>query len=349
VSFGEIPLFKKGILIRKGEITMKKFVVKRLLISVVLLFFVSMIIYGIMRCMPASFVEIKAMELSQKPGAQSYEAWLAQLNASYGLDVGVVQGYFKWLSKAIRGEFGDSWLYNQPVIDKFKSVIWYSFALGLTSFLLEIIIAIPAGIVAARKQYSGTDYAITVIALIGISLPSFFFATILKWIFAVKLNWLDLYGIVGRMHDQLSPFGQFMDIAKHMILPVVTLTIVSIGSLMRYTRTNMLEVLNSDYIRTARAKGLSENKVIYLHAFRNTLIPIVTLLGGSLPGLFGGAMVTETLFQIPGIGYTSYQAITQGDIPFVMFYMLFMAVLILAGNLLSDILYAVVDPRVRVN
>jgi peptide/nickel transport system permease protein len=140
-----------------------------------------------------------------------------------------------------------------------------------------------------------------------------------------------------------------MDIAKHMILPVVTLTIVSIGSLMRYTRTNMLEVLNSDYIRTARAKGLSENKVIYLHAFRNTLIPIVTLLGGSLPGLFGGAMVTETLFQIPGIGYTSYQAITQGDIPFVMFYMLFMAVLILAGNLLSDILYAVVDPRVRVN
>jgi peptide/nickel transport system permease protein len=160
---------------------------------------------------------------------------------------------------------------------------------------------------------------------------------------------MDLYGIVGRMHDQLSPMGKFLDIAQHMILPVVTLTIVSIGSLMRYTRTNMLEVLNSDYIRTARAKGLSENKVINVHAFRNTLIPIVTLLGGSLPGLFGGAMVTETLFQIPGIGYTSYQCITQGDIPFVMFYMLFMAVLILASNLLSDILYAVVDPRVRVN
>lgn len=165
----------------------------------------------------------------------------------------------------------------------------------------------------------------------------------------MKLNWLDLYGIVGRMHQQLSPMGQFLDIAKHMIMPVLTLTIVSIGSLMRYTRTNMLEVLNADYIRTARAKGLPEKKVINHHAFRNILIPIITLLGGTLPSLFGGALITETLFQIPGIGYTSYQCITLGDIPFVMFYMLFSAVLILLGNLIADILYAVVDPRVRVN
>ncbi len=328
---------------------MKKFVVKRLLISIVLLFFVSMIIYGIMRCMPASFVETKAMELSQKPGAKSYDEWLQQLNAAYGLDDSVIQGYFVWASKAIRGQFGDSWLYNQPVLQKFASVIWYSFALGLAAFILEIIIAIPAGVAAARKQYSLTDYSITVIALIGISLPSFFFATILKWIFAVKLNWLDLYGIVGRMHQQLSPMGQFLDIAKHMIMPVLTLTIVSIGSLMRYTRTNMLEVLNADYIRTARAKGLPEKKVINHHAFRNILIPIITLLGGTLPSLFGGALITETLFQIPGIGYTSYQCIKLGDIPFVMFYMLFSAVLILLGNLIADILYAVVDPRVRVN
>ena len=135
----------------------------------------------------------------------------------------------------------------------------------------------------------------------------------------------------------------------HLVLPVITLTIVSIGSLMRYTRTNMLEVLNADYIRTARAKGLPEKRVIHYHAFRNILIPIITLLGGTLPGLFSGAMVTETLFQIPGIGYTSYQAVLQGDIPFVMFYMLFSAVLILLGNLIADILYAVVDPRVRVN
>ena len=328
---------------------MKKFIIRRLLISVVLLFFVSMIIYTIMRLMPTSYVETQAMTLAQRPGSKSYQEWVDQLNAQYGLDTGIVQGYFRWLSKAVRLNFGDSWYFNQPVLQKFSGVIWYSFGLGLAAFIIEILIAIPAGIIAARKQYSIADYAITVIALIGISLPSFFFATILKYIFSIRLGWVDLYGIVSRMHESMSDAGKVLDMVKHMILPTLTLVVVSIGSLMRYTRANMLEVLNSDYIRTARAKGLPENKVINHHAFRNTLIPIVTLLGGSLPGLFGGAMITETLYQIPGIGYTFYQCVTQGDIPFVMFYMVFMAVLILLGNLIADITYALVDPRVRVN
>ncbi|MBR4183730.1 MAG: ABC transporter permease [Lachnospiraceae bacterium] len=328
---------------------MKKFVLKRLLISVVLLFFVSLIIYTIMRCMPTSYVENQARALATRPGAKSYQEWVTQLNAQYGLDVGVLPGYFRWLSRAVRLDFGDSWFWNQPILDKFKDVIWYSFALGLASFMLEMLIAIPLGIAAARKQYSFTDYSVTVIALIGISLPSFFFATILKYIFSIKLGWLDLSGTVSRMHQSMTEFQQLLDIAKHMILPVITVTVVSIGGLMRYVRTNMLEVLNSDYIRTARAKGLSERRVINHHAFRNTLIPIVTLLGGSLPALFSGAMITEQLFQIPGIGYTSYVCIMQGDIPFVMFYMVFLAVLTLLGNLIADILYAVVDPRVRVS
>ena len=183
---------------------MKKFVVKRVLLSIVILFFVSMIIYAIMRCMPSSFVEQQALTLSQRPGAKSYDEWVAQLNASYGLDTGVIQGYFRWAAKAIRGQFGDSWYFNQPVLTKFASVIWYSFALSLASFVLEIIIAIPAGIAAARKQYSATDYTITVIALVGISLPSFFVATLLKWVFSVKLGWFDLYGIVGRNFQSLS-------------------------------------------------------------------------------------------------------------------------------------------------
>ncbi|MBP3815012.1 MAG: ABC transporter permease [Butyrivibrio sp.] len=299
--------------------------------------------------MPTSYVESQAMALATRPGSKSYQEWVDQLNAQYGLDTGIIQGYFKWASKAIRLNFGDSWYFNQPVLQKFSNVIWYSFGLGLAAFLIEILIAIPAGILAARKQYMFADYAITVIALIGISLPSFFFATILKYIFSIKLGWVDLYGIVSRMHETLSDTGKVLDMVRHMVLPTLTLVVVSIGSLMRYTRANMLEVLNSDYIRTARAKGLSENRVINHHAFRNTLIPIVTLLGGSLPGLFGGAMITETLFQIPGIGYTFYQCVTQGDIPFVMFYMVFMAVLILLGNLIADITYALVDPRVRVN
>lgn len=328
---------------------MHKFLLKRIVQSIIILFFVSLIIYTIMRCMPASFVEKMAREKASLPGGKSYTEWLAQLNAAYGLDKGIVKGFVHWLGQAVRGNFGDSWAFNVPVTEKFSRVIMDSFRLSSIAFVLEIIIAIPLGIISARKQYSKTDYAISVFALIGISLPSFFFATILKWVFSVKLGWFDLFGMIGRMHEQLTPAGQALDIAKHLVLPVMTLTIVSVGSLMRYTRTNMLEVLNSDYIRTARAKGLSEKRVINYHAFRNTLIPVVTIIGGTLPGLFAGAMITETLFQIEGIGYTSYQAITTGDIPFSMFYMLFMAVLTLVGTLLADILYAVVDPRVRVN
>lgn len=327
---------------------MRKYIVKRILLSIGILFCVTFIIYTLLRCLPSSYVENMAMQLAQQPGAKPYEEWLDQLNASYGLDKDIVPGYLTWLSDAVRGEFGDSWKFTVPVLEKFNDVIWLSFVMSAIAFILELLIAIPLGVIAATKQYSRADYAITAGALIGISLPTFFFATILKLVFSVKLGWFDLFGLVGRDYAQLDAMGQLLDKANHLVLPIVTLVIVSVGSLMRYTRTNMLEVLNSDYIRTARAKGLSENKVIYQHAFRNTLIPLVTIVGGSLPSLFSGALITETLFGIPGIGYTSYQCMLAGDIPFFMFYMAFMAILTLAGNLISDILYAVVDPRVRI-
>ncbi|MDY2618496.1 MAG: ABC transporter permease [Oscillospiraceae bacterium] len=327
---------------------MRKFIIKRIIMSIFILFFVAFIIYALLRCLPSSYVENMAQQLSMAPGAKSYEEWIAQLNAQYGLDKNIVLGFFTWLGDAVRGNFGDSWKYTVPVLQKFNDVIWVSFIMGAISLVLELIIAIPLGVVAATKQYSRADYAITAGALVGISLPTFFFATLLKLLFSVKLGWFDLYGLVGRDYAQLSAAGQFLDKAHHLVLPITTLVVLSIGSLMRYTRTNMLEVLNADYIRTARAKGLSERKVIYHHAFRNTLIPLVTIVGGSLPGLFSGALITETLYIIPGIGYTSYQAMVAGDIPFSMFYMTFLAILTLAGNLISDILYAVVDPRVRV-
>lgn len=327
---------------------MRRYIVRRLLVCVVILFFVAFIIYVIMRCLPTSYVQSVALQRSQAAGAKSYEEWLTQLNALYSLDKNVFEGFFIWLGNAVRGNFGDSWWYSIPVVDKFKQVIWDSVYLALTATFLEFAIAVPLGILSAKKQYSRTDYAVTVAALVGISLPGFFFATVLKYIFSVNLGWFDLYGKVGRFYEQLSPFGQFLDVAQHYVLPVLTLTIISIGSLMRYTRTNMLEVLNADYIRTARAKGLPESRVINYHAFRNTLIPIVTIFGNTLPVLFSGAMITEYLFQIPGIGYTSYMAIINGDIPFTMFYMVFISALTLIGTLLADILYAVVDPRVRI-
>lgn len=329
---------------------MFKFILKRLAMSVGILFFVMFIIYALMYSLPTGYVETTARELATKPGSQkSAQEWIDDLNAQYGMDKGIVAGYFVWLSSVVQGDFGDSWNWTLPVTAQFEKVIWYSFSLGFLAFILQIFIAIPLGVVAAKKQYSLTDYTVTVVSLVGISMPTFFVATILKMIFAVNLGWFEITGMQGRDYINLSPFGQFMDLAAHMVLPTATLVIIGVGSLMRYTRTNMLEVLNSDYIRTARAKGLPESKVISKHAFRNTLIPLVTILGSSLPGLFAGALITETLFGIRGIGYTSYYSMIKGDIPFTMFYLAFSAILTLLGNLIADILYAVVDPRVRVN
>mgnify|MGYP001009127748 CR=1 FL=1 len=329
---------------------MTKFIIKRLLISAVLLFFITFLIYLIMRFMPGSYVETVARELSKLPGSRPYQEWLALLNKQYGLDRDVFSGFIFWFKDAIRGDFGDSWYFTVPVIDKFKEVIWNSFFLSAITMVLQLVIAIPLGVTAARKQYSVTDYVITVVALIGISLPTFFIATLLQYGFALKLDWLPLSGMIDpRSTASPGSFAYILDVGYHYILPIVTLVIVNIGGLMRYTRTNMLEVMNSDYIRTARAKGLSEKRVINYHAFRNTLIPIVTVVGGMLPSLFGGAMFTETIFELKGIGFTSYQALINGDIPFTMFYLTFMAILTLVGTLIADILYAVVDPRVRIN
>lgn len=329
---------------------MAKYTVKRLLYSALILFFVMFLIYVLMYNMPMGFIETKARELASRPGAsKSYSEWLADLNAQYGMDKGIVQGYFTWLKSAVRGEWGESWSWTVPVTQKFHDTVWYSFALGLVSFILEILIAIPLGIAAARKQYSFTDYFTTVVSMICISMPTFFLATILKYVFSVKLGWFELTGMQGRNYQYLSDFGKFLDVAKHFVLPAITITIISIGGLMRYIRTNMLEVLNADYIRTARAKGVPEKVVINKHAFRNTLIPLITTLGGSLPSLFSGALITETLFGIRGIGYASYYSMTQADIPFTMFYLAFISILTLLGNLISDLLYAVVDPRVRLS
>ncbi len=304
-----------------------------------------------MRCLPTSYVEAQAIRLAQQPGSKPYEEWLVQLEAQYGLDQGIIPGFFQQLGHLLRLDFGDSWKFTIPVLEKFRQVIGISFVMGAVALLLELVIAIPLGVVAATKQYSMTDYVISAVALAGISFPTFFFATLLKLVFSVKLGWFELNGLhsTAAIVGNMSAWQYFMDAVWHMVMPVTTLVVLSIGSLMRYTRTNMLEVLNADYIRTARAKGLSEGKVIYHHAFRNTLIPLVTIIGGSLPGLFSGALITETIFAIPGIGKVSYDAMVAGDIPFSFFYLTFMAVLTLAGNLIADILYAVVDPRVRIS
>jgi peptide/nickel transport system permease protein len=329
---------------------MRNFIIRRIILGLFITFFGAMVIYTVIRCLPTSYVETIARQRASNPlSTKTYQEWLDQLNAVYNLNVSIIPGFFGWLGNAVRGEFGESWHYGIPVTQKFSQVIWYSIIINIITLLVEVFIAIPLGILAARKQYSKTDYGITVFALMGISLPTFFLATILKYVFAIKLGWFDLYGLTGRFFSSMSPGERILDVGYHMILPIITLTMLSIGGLMRYTRTNMLEVLSSDYIRTARAKGLSENVVINKHAFQNTLIPLVSYMSYLLPALFGGSLITETLFQIPGIGYVSYQAITRGDIPFAMFYATFLIILTQVSLLIADIMYAVVDPRVRAN
>lgn len=329
---------------------MRNFIIRRLLFGLFISIFGALIIYTVIRLLPTSYVEMIARERATNPlSTKTYQEWLAQLNAVYKLDVGIIPGFIGWLGNALRGNFGDSWHYGIPVVEKFSQVIWYSLIINIITFFVELFISIPLGILAARKQYSKADYAITVFALMGISLPTFFLATVLKYFLSIKLGWFDLYGLTGRFHTSMTPFQQVLDIGYHMVLPIITLTMLTIGGLMRYTRTNMLEVLNSDYIRTARAKGLSEKVVINKHAFRNTLIPLVSYMSYLIPAMFGGSLITETLFQIPGIGYVAYTAVVRGDIPFAMFYATFIVILTQVSLIVADIMYAVVDPRVRAN
>jgi peptide/nickel transport system permease protein len=260
----------------------------------------------------------------------------------------VLSGYLSWLGNMLRGDMGESFYYMKPVNQVISENMWISFFISLVALVLQFAIAIPMGITSATHQYSVRDYTVTVITMIGISLPSFFFAALLITVFSSWLGWFPSGGLVDASSSYVG-IAHLLDMLHHLVLPMVVLVVLSIGGLMRYTRTNMLEVLNSDYIRTARSKGLSEKKVIYVHAFRNTMIPLMTLLAGILPSLFGGAMITEQVFGINGIGNLAYKALTNGDIPFIMGYNMFLAVLTVIGTLLSDLMYAVVDPRVKLS
>lgn len=282
-------------------------------------------------------------------GGRVFSAGVSYRVANFWDKMGaVLGGYFNWIFNVMKGDLGISFKYKQPVGRVIFENMGISFAIAFIAMILQFLIAIPLGIKAATKQYGVVDYSVTVLSMIGISLPTFFLSALMIRVFAVQLGWFEVNGLVsGNLPIDASWFVRLADMAWHMVLPMLVLVILSIGSLMRYTRTNTLEVLNADYIRTARAKGLSERTVIYKHAFRNTMIPLVTMMAGILPSLFGGAMITETVFGIPGIGKMAYDALIVSDVPFVMGYNMFLAIMTVLGTLLSDLMYAVVDPRVK--
>ncbi len=330
---------------------MLKYIIKRLLLCVLILFGVSVILYALLRCIPGDYVTNK---FTANPNVENSEERLAQLRALYGLDTNIFTGYIRWLfgdGETSRGaillDFGTSFLYEQPVTEVIADHMWISFAVTLISLIIYYPLAVFLGTRAAVKQYGAFDYATTVLTMIGISFPTFFFSAIVVKIFVYDLGWFEL-GLQSNNLVNATGWEIFWNQAWHLVLPMLVVVVLSIGSIMRYTRTNMLEVLNADYIRTARAKGLSERSVVYKHAFKNTMIPMLTVLAGLLPSLFGGSMILEDFFDIPGIGQIAYTAMNAGDIPFVMGYNMFLALLTVIGMLLTDIMYVVVDPRVKI-
>lgn len=328
---------------------MVKYVIKRLLLSVVILFGVSIIIYSLVRMMPSDFVTNKFQQqvLDGKMSQEAFERLLEVYGLADRSFLGILKGYFMWIGGVFRGDLGRSYQFEDEVGTIIADNMGISFGIAFVALILEFIIAIPLGVKAATNQYGVVDYSASVLSMIGTALPTFFFAAICIQLFSVQLGWFPVNGLTGNLPIDASEWSRFWDKIWHLALPIFVMVFLSVGSLMRYTRTNTLEVLNADYIRTARAKGLSERKVIYKHAFRNTLIPLVTLLAGTLPGLFSGAMITEQIFAIPGIGLKAYEALKAGDIPFIMGYNMFLAILTVLGTLLADLMYAVVDPRVK--
>lgn len=318
---------------------MLQYTVKRILKMIPTLLIISILLFKVIDLAPGNFLDTKV-----NPNMTAEK--LEQLEEVYGFDKPFGERYVNWLKKAVKGDFDESLKLRQPVSEIIKDYAWNSFVLAGTAFLLSILIAIPLGIVCATKQYSLADKATTILTFVSISLPSFLLGLMLINAFSLKIKLFPIGGMTTA-GSNLTGAAYYKDVLIHMVLPVVSLTILQAGSLIRYVRTAMLEVINQDYIRTARAKGLKEKVVIYKHALRNGLIPVITYIGMSLPGLFAGALITETIFVWPGIGRIGYEAILNRDYTLLMGFNMFMAVLTLMGNLLSDILYAVVDPRIK--
>ncbi len=327
---------------------MFKYIIKRIAISILILFGVSILLYTLLLCIPTDIVEQKIIALNQT-GATVSDEFIKEMYKAYGLDGTILEGYFNWLKNVCSLNFGKSFISQREVLSELFNAdrIGTSFLVAAIATVFEFMIAIPLGITAATHQYSIRDYLVTVLVLIGISLPSFFFGQMLKDIFANKLRWFPVSGMKDASLTYANAWEATEDYLRHMFLPILTVVVLSIGGRMRMTRTNMLEVLNADYIRTARAKGLNETKVIYKHAFRNTMIPLVTGLAGLIPSLFSGAMITESVFDLTGIGNYALTAMTQGDIPVIMTYNMFLATLAVMGVLLADLMYGIVDPRVK--
>lgn len=319
---------------------MWRYVLKRFLIAVPMLLGIALMTFILMRLTPGNYLDTIRLD------PQISQETIAKYEKLYGLDKPVIQQFFMWVGNLCRLEFGHSFYYNVPVITIIGGRLFNTFILSLASFLLTWVIAIPLGIWAAVHRNHLIDRIIQFFSYIFLSMPSFFLAMIfLYW--ASQTGVLPLGGMYGPDFDQLNLFGKFIDVLKHLAIPTLALSIGSIAALQRIMRGNMIEALGQKYILTARAKGLPENKVVYSHALRNALNPLITLLGYEFSGLLSGAALIEIICSWPGLGSLMLTAVRSKDIYLVMASMLMGGVLFIIGNLLADIMLAKVDPRIR--
>ncbi len=314
---------------------MSRFVLRRAGQAVIVLFVMSFVIYSLIGLMPGDPIDVM---ISSNPGATPEV--IAHLRAIYGLDQPIILRYWHWLLAALQGDFGFSRTHAQPVMQVLGPALLQTCRLMFTSFVISVLLACALGIVAALRPGGVVDSIVSLFAFAGISIPVFWLALVMILVFAVRLHWFPASGIsnVGN--------GSFGDVVRHLVMPVTTLALANTGQFTRFVRAAMIETLRMDHVRTARAKGAGERRVVLVHAFRNALIPVVTVVALSFGGLFGGALITETIFAQPGMGKLIYDAIQGNDFNLALTGLLFATLVTLGANLLADLAYGWLDPRI---
>jgi peptide/nickel transport system permease protein len=323
---------------------MVRYLINRLLLLIPMLLGITLISFTVIHLAPGSPTDIQTM-MNPKASLEAQK----RLRELYGLDKPLQIQYWNWLSQLARLDLGRSFSPDGRLVwDKIKERLPVTITINLLAMLLILVIAIPIGVIAATHPHSWFDRGTTLFVFLGFAMPGFWLALLLMMLFGVYLDWLPLSGLTSLFFDRLSFWEKVRDLARHLVLPVLVSAFGGLAGMSRYMRGNMLEVIRQDYITTARAKGLAEPTVIFKHAMRNALLPVVTILGLSVPGLIGGSVIFESIFAIPGMGQLFYSAVMSRDYPLVMGELVIGAVLTLFGNLLADISYALVDPRLRV-
>jgi peptide/nickel transport system permease protein len=297
----------------------------------------SLLIFSLYALTPGDFVSGN-MKLSPERKAE--------LREIYGLNKPLLERYFTWMKSAFQGNFGYSLAQQKPVLQLFNEYIWNSFLLAIVATFLTWVIAVVVGVIVAYKQYSWFDTLVMILIFAAMSVPSFFIGLFLIKMLAVDLKWLPPGGMLTTGSNATGML-YVKEVIQHMTIPVIVMVLLGVGSLTRYFRSNMIDVMKQDYIRTARAKGLKEKKVLFTHALRNALLPAITLVGFELPSLFGGSLIIEKIFNWPGIGQLYMSSFSLRDYPLLMGFTMFIAILTVIGTLLSDILYHIADPRVK--